>query len=54
MEVEENGTLTFLDVLVIRKPLGFLGVKVHSKPTHTDTYLNAAKDHHQAQKLVLN
>ncbi|GJQ72504.1 hypothetical protein Trydic_g3575 [Trypoxylus dichotomus] len=39
MEVEENGAIPFLDVLVT------------GKPTHTDRYLHADSNHHPEQKL---
>ena len=50
MELEKEGCLPFLDVLVNRKPNGTLGHRVYRKPTHTDRYLNAASHHHPAQK----
>uniref|UniRef100_A0A1B6D9B7 Reverse transcriptase domain-containing protein n=1 Tax=Clastoptera arizonana TaxID=38151 RepID=A0A1B6D9B7_9HEMI len=52
MEVENNNTLPFLDVLVIRKN-GSLGHTVYRKPTHTDRYLNADSHHHPAQKQAV-
>lgn len=46
MEVEENNSLAFLDVKVIRKPDGTIGHTVYRKSTHTDRYLHAASHHH--------
>ncbi|KAJ8919385.1 hypothetical protein NQ315_016478 [Exocentrus adspersus] len=50
MEVEENGKLPFLDVLVSRKADGTLGHTVYRKPTHTDRYMNKDSNHHPKQK----
>ncbi|XP_046384847.1 uncharacterized protein LOC124155175 [Ischnura elegans] len=50
MEIEENGLLPFLDVLVSKKQNGRLGHSVYRKPTHTDQYLNANSHHHPQQK----
>ncbi|XP_015118217.1 uncharacterized protein LOC107041915 [Diachasma alloeum] len=50
MEVEENGCLPFLDVLVQRNPDGTLGHQVYRKPTHTDRYLHANSHHHRSKK----
>ncbi|GJQ78841.1 hypothetical protein Trydic_g2681 [Trypoxylus dichotomus] len=41
MEVEKDGVIPFLDVLVKRKPNARLGHSVYRKPTHTDRYLHA-------------
>ena len=51
MEVEKNGSIPFLDVLVYKKTDGYLGHKVFRKKTHTDSYLEADSHHHPAQKL---
>ena len=48
-EMEENGQLPFLDVLLRRHPDGTLGHSVYRKPTHTDLYLNGGSHHHPAQ-----
>lgn len=46
MELEEGGTLRFLDVLVKRKPNGTVGHEVYRKLTHTDRYLTADSHHY--------
>ncbi|XP_055856163.1 uncharacterized protein LOC129919329 [Episyrphus balteatus] len=46
MEIEENNTLAFLDVKVIKNQDGTLGHTVYRKNTHTDRYLHAASHHH--------
>jgi hypothetical protein len=53
MEVEQQGTLPFLDVLVKRGPNGSLGHSVYRKPMHTDLYLHAKSEHHPAQKRAM-
>ncbi|CAG9836786.1 unnamed protein product [Diabrotica balteata] len=50
MEVENNRSLPFLDVLVTSKPNGRLGHSVYRKKTHTNRYLHASSHHHPAQK----
>lgn len=55
MELEENMSIPFLDVLIIRKNDGSLGHKVFSKSTHTENYLHTDSHHHPAQNFgVLN
>lgn len=55
MELEENMSIPFLDVLIIRKEDGSLGHKVFRKSTHTESYLHTDSHHHPAQKFgVLN
>jgi hypothetical protein len=55
MELEENGSIPFLDVLVNRKGYGNLGHTVYKKNTHTKNYLHASYHHHPTKKLgVLN
>lgn len=53
MEIESDGHLPFLDVLVTRYPDGKLGHTVYRKPTHTDRYLNALSHHHPAHKQAV-
>jgi hypothetical protein len=53
MEVDQQGTLPFLDVLVKRRPDGSLGHLVYRKPAHTDLYLHAKSEHHPAQKRAV-
>ncbi|XP_071453563.1 uncharacterized protein [Hetaerina americana] len=49
-ELEKDGRLPFLDVLVTRKLDGTLGHSVYRKPKHTDRYLHATSNHHPQQK----
>jgi hypothetical protein len=51
VEEEENGSISFLDVLLTRKDNGKLSKKVYRKPTHTDKYLNFQSYHHLSQKI---
>ena len=51
MEVEENESIPFLDVLIYKRLDGSLGHKVFRKKTHTNSYLNTNSHHHPAQKL---
>jgi hypothetical protein len=53
MEVEQNGCLPFLDVLVGRRPDRSLGHSVYRKSTHTELYLHAKSEHHLAQKQAV-
>ena len=54
MEIEENCSLPFLDILVIRLGNGELDVSVYRKPTHTDRYLNYSSHHpeHVKRRVV--
>jgi hypothetical protein len=55
MELEENGSIPFLDVLINMREDGNLGHTVYRKNTHTENYLHASSHHHPTQKLgVLN
>ena len=51
MEVEENKSIPFLDVLIYKRLNRSLGHKVFRKKSHTDSYLDADSHHHPAQKL---
>jgi hypothetical protein len=53
MEVEHNGSLSFLDVLVSRRPDGSLGHLVYRKYIHMELYLHAKSEHHPAQKQAV-
>ena len=44
-ELEEGGSIPFLDTRVIRKVDGKLDVTVYRKPTHTDRYLHFSSHH---------
>ena len=48
MDIEKNGKLPFLNVLVSKKADGTLDHQVYRKLTHTDRYLH--ESHHLAQK----
>ena len=52
MEEEQNLSLPFLDVLVIRHDKT-LRTQVYCKPTHTDRYLHFDSHHPQHQKLAV-
>lgn len=55
MEVEKNGQLPFLDILISKKTDGTLGHAVYRKKTHTDLYLYGTSHHHPSQRRgVLN
>jgi hypothetical protein len=51
MELEEDGSIPFLDVLINRKHNGSLGHTIYRKKTHTENYLHANSHHHPNQKL---
>ena len=55
MELEKNGSIPFVDVLLTRKEDGTLGHRVFHKKMHMDSYLHAYSHHHPSQKIgVLN
>jgi hypothetical protein len=49
MELEQNGTLPFLDVLVKKSTDGTLAHMVYRKMTNTGLYLHVDSEHHPAQ-----
>jgi len=49
MELEQNGTLLFLDVLVKKNTDGTLAHMVYRKTTNAGLYLHVDSEHHQAQ-----
>ena len=48
---ESEGSLPFLDTLIVRKEDGTIKLQVNRKPTHTDQYLNYQSHHPVHQKL---
>jgi hypothetical protein len=55
MDLEENNSIPFLDILITRKDNGTLGHKFFRKKTHRESYLHADSHHHPSQKMgVLN
>jgi len=44
-EVEQDGMLPFLDILLERTDSGGLKLCIYRKPTHTDQYLNFSSHH---------
>ena len=50
-EKEEDGTLPFLDTLIVREECVSIKVKVYRKPTHTDQYLHLNSHHPLEHKL---
>ena len=51
MEMEENGKIPVLDVLIARDQQGQLRFQVHRKPTQTSQYLNFSSHHPLQHKL---
>ena len=52
-EIEINGTLPFLDVMVFKNsPNGFPSFKVYRKPTHSNTYIHAFSNHSDNVKIA--
>ena len=49
-EVEEDGQLPFLDVLLSKEDDGRISTSVYRKPTHTDHYLHFSSHHPQSHK----
>jgi hypothetical protein len=55
MEIEDNNSIPFLDILISKKNDGSLSHQVYRKKTHTDKYLHVESHHHPTQKLgVIN
>ena len=52
-ELETEGTLSFLDVAVIRKTDGTLSTDIYRKPTYTGRYLSFSSNHPLNQKLSI-
>ena len=50
-EVEQDGKLPFLDILLERTDSGGLKLSIYRKPTHTDQYLNFSSHHPVEHKL---
>ena len=50
-ELEENNSLPFLDVLVMRNDNGSISKKVYRKKTHSGRYLNYGSYHHPSHKI---
>jgi len=50
MELEENKSIPFLDILISKKEDGSLSHQVYQKLTHSDRYLHANSHHHPTQK----
>ena len=53
VEVESNGRLPFLDVLLEREEDGSISTTVYRKPTHTDRYLDFSSHHPLAHKIAV-
>ena len=51
LEMEEKGSIPFLDVRIKKGPDATLSRQVYRKPTHIEQYLHADSHHHPAQKL---
>jgi hypothetical protein len=51
IELEENGNILFLDILIKRKEDGSLEHRVYRKKTHIEKYLHASSHHHPEHKL---
>jgi hypothetical protein len=50
METESNGHLSFLNIVMHRRPAGTLGNTVDRKPPHINLYLKAESHHYPANK----
>ena len=45
LEMENSGSLTFMDVRITRQPKGELTREVYQKPTHTNRYVPFSSHH---------
>ena len=53
VEIETNGPLPFLDLLLRREEDGSISTSVYRKPTNTDRYLDFSSHHPQAHKAAV-
>ena len=53
VELESNGCLPFLDVLLRRRPDGSISTSVYRKDTHTDKYLDFSSHHPLSHKIAV-
>ena len=53
VEIESNGRLPFLDVLLECEEGGSISTTVYKKPTHTDRYLDFSSHHPLAHKIAV-
>ena len=51
-EIEQNGIMSFLDVLVKRETDGSVTTSVYRKKTHSDRYLHFSSDHPLKDKIA--
>lgn len=49
-EIETNGQIAFLDLLITRDIDGTLSIDIYRKPTHTDRYITNDSFHHHSHK----
>ena len=50
-EIESEGKLPFLDLLITQKDTGAVNLQIYRKPTHTDQYLNFSSHYPIEHKL---
>lgn len=53
VELEVDGTLLFLDILLKRNSNGTLGCTVLSKSTHTNHYIDSMSHYHRLKNVLL-
>ena len=51
-ELEQSGSISFLDVKVTRNRTGMV-TSIYRKPTHTDQYINFQSHHPLSQKIAI-